>query len=109
MKIKLLPSLKEKKRYIAFKVTSERNIPKNSVIKAIQASCRVFLGELNYGKAGVSVVENLTDNKKGVVRVNNKFIDHVKTSMILIKKIDGERVTFRNVKSSGVLNKLKEV
>jgi|SRR3989344_2784452 len=109
MKIKLLPSLREKKRYIAFNIISEKNLSKNSVVKAVQISCRSFLGELNYGKAGINVVDNLTNSKKGIVRVNNKYIDHVKASLILIKKVDGEKVIFKNVKSSGVLNKLKGV
>jgi len=107
MKIKLLPSLREKKRYILFNLVSEKSIPKRDLIKAIENSCKRFLGELNYGKAGVSVVSDLTDNQRGVVRVNTKFLDHVKASLILTKKINGEKVIFKNTKSSGILNKLK--
>ena len=107
MKIKLLPSLREKKRYIHFNIVSEKSFLKNELVGAVESSCKNFLGELNYGKAGVNVVTNLVKGKSGVVRVNSKYVDHVKTSLMLIKKINGERVLFKNAKVSGVLNKLK--
>ena len=83
------------------------NFTSKDIIDGIRNSCKKFMGELSYGKAGVRVLGELTDGKKGVVRVNNKYVDQVKGSLSLIKSIRKERVIFKNVKVSGVLNKVK--
>jgi|ETNmetMinimDraft_2_1059921.scaffolds.fasta_scaffold213798_1 ribonuclease P/MRP protein subunit POP5 len=107
MKVKLLPSLKEKKRYIAFNLSSEGKIAKKDIINSVNVSCKNFMGELSYGEAGVRVIDNLVDGNKGVVRVNSKYVDITKASLMLIKKINNQKVLFKNVKVSGVLNKVK--
>lgn len=107
MKVKLLPSLEEKKRYIAFSVISEKGLNRKEVANTIEKSCKEFLGELNYGKAGVMIVEDQLNSNNGVIRVNSKYIDHVKSSLILAKEVNGNRVIFKNNKVSGVLNKVK--
>lgn len=106
MKVKLLPSLKEKKRYVAFNWASEGKVARREIIKAVEQACEEFMGLLNYGRAGVRVVEDLVEGKKGVVRVGSKYVDSVKGALMLIKKINNQRVAFKNVKVSGVLNKL---
>ncbi|MAG45510.1 MAG: hypothetical protein CMH63_01920 [Nanoarchaeota archaeon] len=107
MKVKLLPSLKEKKRYIAFNLSSEGKIAKKDIINSVNNSCKRFMGELSYGEAGVRVIDKLVEGNKGVVRVNSKYVDITKTSLMLIKKINNQRVLFKNVKVSGILNKVK--
>ena len=57
------------------------------------------------GKAGVMVVNDTVNGKKGVVRVNSKSVDLVKTSLIMIKEINNNKVIFKNVKTSGALKK----
>ena len=102
---RLISSLREKKRYVAFEVDSDYGLDKENVIRAVDASCRNFLGEYGYGKAGVMVVKDTVNGKKGVVRVNSKYVDLVKVSLMMIKEIDNNRVVFRNVKTSGMLGK----
>ena len=109
MKVKLLPSLKEKKRYVKFSLESEAGsrITKKDVIESINKSCKEFMGEYSCGKAGVEVVENLVESGKGVVRVGSKYVDQVKGALMLINKINGKQVIFKNTKVSGVLGKTK--
>ncbi|MBS3151541.1 hypothetical protein J4443_04135 [Candidatus Woesearchaeota archaeon] len=106
---RLLSSLKEKKRYIAFEIDSEARFAKEEIIKAVDASCRGFMGEYEYGKAGVMVVNDSVNEKmkNGVVRVNSKYVDLAKVSLMMIKEINDNKVIFKNVKTSGVLNKVK--
>ena len=103
---RLISSLREKKRYVAFEVDSDYGLDKENIIRAVDASCRNFLGEYGYGKAGVMVVNDTVNGKKGVVRVNSKYVDLVKVSLMMIKEIDNNRVVFRNVKTSGMLGKV---
>jgi len=104
----LLPSLKEKKRYIAFNVISDKNLNQDDIRGAIYSNCKSFIGNLNYSKAGISILSELGNNKKGVIRVNNKYTDHVKTSLMMIKDINGNKVIFKSTKVSGVLKNLKK-
>lgn len=101
----LIPSLREKKRYMAFEIISEGRLSKMLVNDAINESALKFLGGLNYGKAGVKIINN--DGRYGVVRVNNKFLDNVRVGMMMIKNIEDKRVIFKINKVSGVLNKLR--
>ncbi len=101
----ILPSLKEKKRYIAFEIVSEHKFKKNEIIKAVNDEAIKFLGTLNYGKAGIMMLS--VDNNEGIVKVNNKFTNHLKTSLILINAIDNKRVIFKTKAMSGILKKAK--
>lgn len=105
---RLLSSLKEKKRFVAFEIDSESGFAKDEVIKAVDSSCRDFMGEYLYGKAGVIVVNDNVNSRNGVVRVNSKYVDLLKTSLMMIKEINNKKVAFRNVLTSGALGKVKQ-
>ncbi len=91
IKIKhILPSLREKPRYIKYKTS--KMISKDNICKSIKG----FLGELGMARAGVQVMDN------NIIRTNNKYLDEVKSSLILIKGLD-------IVKVSGLLNKAKKI
>lgn len=65
-----------------------------------------FLGELGYGKAGVMITEIWHDNQ-GVIRTNNKSVDHVKTALAMIDNISGQKVMVKTIGVSGMLKKAK--
>lgn len=104
----LLSSLKEKKRYITFNVIGDENFNERDVERSINNNCKSFIGELNYAKAGVNILPEFLNNKKGIIRVNNKYVDHIKSSLMMIKEINNEKVIIKSVGVSGVLNKAKK-
>lgn len=65
-----------------------------------------FLGELGYGKAGVMVMEDWQDNK-GIIKVNTKFLDHVKTALTMVENVGNQKVIVKTIGVSGILNKAK--
>ena len=75
----LLPSLREKKRYLVYEVVSKDNVSKLEVEKSIIGSCLQFLGELNLGKAGVISVGEVYKNNKGVLKVATRYVDEIIT------------------------------
>ena len=105
---RLIPSLREKKRYLAFEIDSEKELTKSEVINAVDASCKNFLGEYGYGKAGVMIVNDTINGRKGVVRVNSKYVDLLKVSLMTIRQISNNKVAFRNVRTSGMLGKVNQ-
>jgi len=98
----LLPSLKERKRYIEYNIRGADNIDKEFIYNMIKK----FIGELGMGKAGVMILKN--NGNKGIIKVNHKHVDEVKTALALINNFNDKEIKVECTKVSGVLNKLKE-
>ena len=106
IKIKpLLPVLKEKKRYILFEIDSSNKMA--NIDKEIQMQLRSFIGDMGLARAGLKFVKN-KDNK-GIIQVNHKSVDEIKTGLALIKDIDAAPVRIRTLKVSGIINKLNNL
>lgn|SRR3989338_4007471 len=104
----LLPSLKEKKRYIVFEITANKKINDFRLIsRAIWNSSLDFLGQLETGKAGLWILADKwnVEKQKGILRINNKYVDKIKASLTMIAKIGRQNVIVRSVGVSGILNK----
>ena len=90
---------------MAFEITSKNEFTVNEIRDAIRKSALETLGTINYGKASVKMIKI---GKKGIVKVNNKFVNPMKVAMMLIKDINNKKTIFRINKVSGLLNKIKE-
>ena len=104
----ILPTLKQKKRYIAFEVISDKPIAKfGTVSTAIWKACLSFMGEIGVSKAGLWLLPDCWNEKRqrGLIRTGNKSIHEVKASLAFIKKINRQNVIVRSVGISGMLNK----
>jgi ribonuclease P/MRP protein subunit POP5 len=102
----ILPSLKEKKRYLVYEIISDTKINDPKVVsEAIWDSSLGFMGTDTAAKAGVWVLEDKFKNQKGVIKVNNKYIEKLRTSLALIKTIKKKPVVVRTVGVSGILKK----
>ncbi len=103
----LMPSLREKKRYVAFEIISKGKIGFTEAKKAIIESCLRFMGELGFARAGIQVLSDTYKDNKGIIRTTIKETDKVKTSLALIKQIDGNDVIVRSIRTSGIIGKAK--
>src|SRR3989344_3994994 len=104
----VLPSLREKKRYLAFEVISKSRISSfDAVSNAIWQSCIQFMGQLGTAKAGIMPLENKwnSEMQRGIIKVGNKYVNHVKSAFVFASKIEGKDVIFRSLGVSGILNK----
>ena len=104
----ILPSLREKKRYLVFEIISKERINEfSSVLNAILHSSLQFLGLLGAAKAGIMVLSNKWNQElqRGILKVSHKHVDAVKASLMFANKIDGKDVIFRSLGVSGILRK----
>ncbi|MBR9675609.1 hypothetical protein GOV05_01220 [Candidatus Woesearchaeota archaeon] len=103
----LSPSLREKKRYIRYEVLSETKLSQEKIEKAITKNTKALIGELNLSKTGMIILRNKYDEEKqsGIIKVNNKKVDEIKTALGLIKNVDDQAVIFTTTKVSGILKK----
>ncbi|MCK4521248.1 MAG: hypothetical protein KAU20_01650 [Nanoarchaeota archaeon] len=107
----ILPSLKEKKRYLAFEIISKQKINNaKSVEDAINKTCLKFLGVFGMAKAGIMVLNDKYNSKKqrGLIKVSHKSVNDAKLAMCFIKKIEDKDVIVKSVGVSGILKKAEE-
>jgi len=106
----LLPSLREKKRYLAYEVISKNRF--NDAVhvnKAILDAANQFLGNFGMAQAGILPIDKWNENtQRGILRVNNKHVDNLKASLVFVKDIDGKDVIVRSVGASGILKKAQK-
>ena len=108
MKLKpLMPSLREKKRYIGFEVKTKEKITFSEAKKAIEDKMKEFIGTLGMANAGMIFLKDWKDNK-GIVRVNTKFVDHTKAGMALIKEVNEKKAKVQSLAVSGIINKIRK-
>jgi len=104
----ILPSLREKKRYLTFEILSKEKIEDfPAVSSSIWANSLSFMGELGAAKAGIWLLADKYDENKqrGIIKVSNKYVNELKTSLSLIKEINKKEVIVRSIMVSGMLNK----
>jgi len=107
----LLPSLKEKKRYLMFEVMSSQEPEPANVFSSISESAKRTLGELELGKAGLVILKDRYDvqTRKGLVKVSHKYVDKLRLSLALITRIGTQRAVVRTVGASGILRKAQGI
>ncbi|RLE38858.1 hypothetical protein DRJ17_02785 [Candidatus Woesearchaeota archaeon] len=109
MRVKpILPSLKEKKRYLAYEIIADKRIDAQSAEDVITKTSLDYLGALGYGEAGIQVLKETHDNNRGLIRVGHKHVDRLKAALIFITKIKNQNVIVRSLGVSGVIKKAKE-
>ena len=99
----ILPSSREKKRYILFEVISDEKIFKDEIKNSIYQKTLDYLGEKGFSQAGVILV------KENIIRVNNKYKDEMIIILSLIRSINNKKMMINPLKTSGVIKKLKEM
>lgn len=102
------PVDKEKKRYVLFEIESgKKRFSFREVERAIISSCKELLGEIFTGEAGINVMKEKFSGKRGIIRVNNRWVKYLKVCLGNIYQINGEKVSIQTKKVSGLLNKLQ--
>ncbi len=103
----ILPSMKERKRYIAFEVISKNEVSGESVDSALGRSLSGFFGE--FGKSGIAMkmlMDKWNKNfQRGILRVNRKYANHAKALFCATNKIGRSSVIIRSLGVSGTIKK----
>lgn len=105
----LLPTLKERKRYILFKLTTTAETSSGEVKELIAKAGLQFLGELGMAKSGFQFMPETWNAAKseGIIRVRHNYIDEAKSALILIKEAKGKPASVSCIRVSGVIGKVK--
>ena len=83
----VLPSLREKKRYLVFEIISKKPVKEFSgVSKAIWKSILDLSGVLGASKAGIWLLGDKfnKDKQTGIIKVNHKNVDLLKAALCVM-------------------------
>jgi len=105
----LLPTLREKERYVAFQIISEESVTYADVEAAVWNVMLDFFGEYGTSKTSMWLIKNLYDEQKqfGVIRCNNESVATVLAALGLISRLGDIRVIVKVLKVSGTIKGLR--
>jgi len=106
----LKPSLRERSRYILFSIKSEKKFSSGIVFSEIKKALLRFIGELGLSEISYRPIEFNEKTQEGIIKVNHTGVDRARASLVLIKEMEkspGVPVSFRTIKVSGILKKLR--
>lgn len=105
--MKLMPSLKQKKRYIIFEIISEKKFSLSEIKSEAERALLLFLGQLGLSKAAPLFVDEKfnPEAQKFTLKVNHKYVNEVKAALALSKSIKNTPIIIKSVTVSGTLKK----
>lgn len=105
----LMPTLRERERYIKFQVISDEPIYYSDLEQAIWNVLLDFYGEYGLSKTSMWLVKNLWDEHEqiGVIRCNNKSVQQIIAGLGLVTRLGDNRIIFKIIKVSGTIKGLK--
>ena len=80
----ILPTLKERNRYLVYQIKNNKKFSLVEIKKELQKAMLQFLGDFEYAKANILILDDFKKDR-GIIKVNNKYVDKVKVALMLIK------------------------
>jgi ribonuclease P/MRP protein subunit POP5 len=104
------PSMREKRRYVIFRVISESPVEFVQVRDAVWNSILNWLGEDDAAKASIRIIRNLWSRKEqtGFVQCGPKYTDSVKIALGLVHQVGDSRAIIQSLRVSGTIKSGKE-
>lgn len=104
---RLAPTLREKKRYVAFEVVSDEPVTKGDVSRTVWFHSLSLLGEVQAGSLGLRVLDYNEATREGFLVCRNEDLWKIKAVLTLIGEISDKRVHVCVKGVSGTIKALK--
>ncbi|MFH1275616.1 MAG: Rpp14/Pop5 family protein [Candidatus Woesearchaeota archaeon] len=104
--MKLLSSLKQKKRYVLFEIVSNTQFTLKEAQDEVDKAILLFLGQLGLSKASPLFLKERFKDNKFIIKVNHNWVDELISGVILIKSIKNTPIIIRSIITSGTLKKI---
>lgn len=102
------PVLKEKRRYLAFKVHAKMRFTENQVKHSLNESLLTLLGEDGAAKSHFRIVEYDESTMSGIARSTHDMLDQVLFTLTLIKDVQGKNAWCEILGVSGTIEACKK-
>ena len=101
----LLPTLKEKQRYVVYNIMGDSHSSQELLLQEFNS----LLGVFDRAKAGLMGISYDPASKRGIVRVDSKYVEKLKLCMGLITSLSGKPIIIDCIYVSGMLNKAQSI
>lgn len=111
MGLKTLPSsLREKERYILFRIESTETFSLGDVVDQLWKDMVSYLGEKTVAAVNPWVMGDLFSKRQqvGGIRVNKDHVEDVRTAIALVDHINGEDVCIHVIGVSGTMQSARD-
>ena len=101
MAMRLLPSLREKKRYLAFEMLSEGTVSRRDFIDELNRSASSLLGDAGSSECGIKMLS--FDRTGGIIRCAHTKTGRTRAVLATVNRVRGMRVAVHVIGSSGTV------
>lgn len=108
---RLPPTLREKTRYLNFKIYSEDDIELGEFVDEVWNACLSYIGSKGCSEANFWVIGNLFDKKRqeGIIRFNKGSEEDIRAALSLINTFNNKKGFVAIQKTSGTVKDLERV
>jgi len=99
---------REKRRYLALKVSNEQHLDEHVIMDAIQASVLRLFGEYGASQANIKQIKFLPEKRQLVIRCSHKMLEKVRAAITSTVNVNGKTATIHVVGVSGTLKALSK-
>lgn len=103
---RLLPSLRTKKRYLAFELLCVEHANRNDLIKEVMSSASALLGDVVASKCDIKVLG--FEDCKGIIQCEHNRVKETRASLAALTRINGKRATLHVLGTSGTIKRVNE-
>ena len=97
--MRLLPSLREKKRYLAFEIISEGAVSRRDFVDELDRSASSLLGDAGSSECGLKMLS--FDRRGGIIKCVRTKTEHTRAVLATVNRVKGVRVAVHVIGSSG--------
>lgn len=105
---KLMPTLRNKKRYVAFELVTESNPELQEVKKALWDSMLRLFGEMGSAKIDAHFIDEQCKGKRGVIRFSHTATDELLSSFAFVSSVSGKKAILRSLGISSTVKGTKK-
>lgn len=104
---KIPKSMREKKRYIAFKVRSDFKIKKEELSMAIWGNALSMLGEMKASKLNYWLIEYDEEKMLGILTCSHRMLSEMLACLALVSNVNNKMLSIVTLGVSGTLKALR--
>jgi ribonuclease P/MRP protein subunit POP5 len=104
------PTLRFKKRYIAFEVIADKELDFQDLSNAIWNSALNFLGEKGVAESRMWVIKNIYKHEKklGLIRCAHNHVEPVRAALAFVQAVNNQPVIVKVIGISGTIKAAKQ-
>ncbi len=103
---RLLPSLRAKKRYLAFELISEVPVSRSDLVKEVMSSASSLLGDITASECDIKVLG--FEESKGIIQCSHTKVKETRASLTTLTRVNGKRATVHIFGTSGTIKRATE-